>query len=301
MILSRGNPRGFRRGNSRSSFCLALSAAWGVAPSLGRHSTTEEEDVLLGWRRQRPAVEAAPARDQGEVGAGQQPRNVARFEQPMDEIDAAVGGRAPLARAYSPVVERRRQQPSIESIALRIFGRTAGRRVLEPRPRPSPARDRVRAAEKLRVRGEGVEGEPAARRQRARDAREEARQLAIGRQVLDGVEGRDGELKRSARDREPAKIRAQQQRAAAERRAPGGRRAPPPGPASWARGRARRRRDRRAAAATAAGRSRSRDPGWIRRARQRACRRSGRRRAAAGTPSRTARHLRKDPAPALPG
>src|SRR6185503_19202212 len=170
MILSRGNPRGFRRGNSRSSFCLALLAGWGVAPSLVRRSTTEKEDVLLGWWRQRPAVEAAPARDQGEVGAGQQPRNVARFEQPMDQIDTAVGARAPLAGAYSSVVERGRQQLSIEPIALRIFGRTAGGRVPEPRPRPAPAGGGVRAGEETRVRGEGVEGEPAAGRQRARDA-----------------------------------------------------------------------------------------------------------------------------------
>ena len=91
----------------------------------------------------------------------------------------------------------------------------------KPRPRPVAStpccrsgREGAGAAQEGRVGRERIEREPAPGLQRARDAGEEARELPIGLEMLDGVERRDREQE-AAPDREPAQIPAQQQGAAA--------------------------------------------------------------------------------------
>ena len=144
----------------------------------------------------------------------------------MGELDAPVVRRASLARAHRLVVERGRQQPSLQPIALPVLGAPSGRGMAKQRPRPEAI---VVAAARLppaRVgrRGPGssrwarsIEHEPAPGLQRARDAGEEARELPIGGEMLDGVKRGDREQE-AARDREAREISAQQQRAAADAR-----------------------------------------------------------------------------------
>ena len=92
--------------------------------------------MLFGLGVERPPVEAAPGRDHREAGARNEAGDLGGTEQAVGELDAAIDGRAPLARAHSAVVEGRRQQAPGEPIGLGVFGGAPGRGVLEARPRP---------------------------------------------------------------------------------------------------------------------------------------------------------------------
>ena len=198
-------------------------------------------------RRSRPSSRSARGRSPP-AGAVTSPGSSRRWTR----LDAAVGG----ARAVGPGPQRgsgtsssagaRRadSSPSIRSDARSPGARSAS----APIARPSTV---ARAAEEPRVRARRCRtrtSRPA--RSAPRDAREEARQLAIGRQVLDGVERRDRELEAARATGSRRRSAAQQQRAAPDARRQPAQRAPPPARASRARDRSRRRRDPRAAAAT---------------------------------------------------
>src|ERR1041384_5319072 len=98
MILSRGIPGDFptdyARGGTRfPSFFLPAACR---AAALVRRPTTQQEHVLFGRRRERTAVEAAPARDQCQACPRQQRLDLGGLEQAMDEGDALVRRPAPL-------------------------------------------------------------------------------------------------------------------------------------------------------------------------------------------------------------
>ena len=282
MILSRGYPRRFP--TEQFAICsilsLHLSCAVGeCARDVSRASfhARRQEDVLLGRRRSsgRPskppqlAIRVRPA-------PASSARIVARLELPVDEHRR--GARRPRASARAVdglVVERRRAAAaSVEAIALRICGRAAGRRVAERVSAPSAGRAAAFARPRNRAfGGEGVEGEPAAGHQRARDA---ARRSAARSRRSPGAGCCGTRATANANRGRERRARADRARSSSARAAPRGRqaarRAPPRAPASRARGRARRRCGRRAAAAPSDARCRSRDPGPVRRARRRACR-----------------------------